>query len=387
MTNAVLQRPAPASAPARPAPRPRSWRPLTWLLLLVAGLASLAFSPWGQAQIQALQQACAGQPEAESAGAAAASPSYIVCLGYVDSESGVIALSPIQAGRVVEVLVKENDEVPAGAPLVRLDDATAALGVREAKAALATSKAHLAKARQAKELHGLKITCQQAAVEAAGFKVAAAKHSLKARQHDLEIKSIGKNQQDPIMLAEVAAYREQIKELAALETTEKEKLKDLQRQDPGIDMELADAEVQKMEVKLLQAQQILAEHTLTAPVAGKILRVLVAQGELLGAADKRIAIQFCPRGALIIRAEVDQAYAQSVAAGDPVRIEDDIHPEMNWKGKVKSVSTWYTQKRLIAQEKFQLKDARTLECLIAPDDEQCPLLIGQRVRITVQPKQ
>src|SRR5581483_1928893 len=54
-----------------------------------------------------------------------------VCFGYADLEDGVISLNPSQPGRVAEVLVQENDEVAAGAPLLRLDDREARLRVEE----------------------------------------------------------------------------------------------------------------------------------------------------------------------------------------------------------------------------------------------------------------
>jgi hypothetical protein len=55
----------------------------------------------------------------------------------------------------------------------------------------------------------------------------------------------------------------------------------------------------------------------------------------------------------------------------------------SWHGRVIRVSDWYTHRRSILQEPFQLNDVRTLECLIALDRGQQPLRIGQRVRVTI----
>jgi hypothetical protein len=38
----------------------------------------------------------------------------------------------------------------------------------------------------------------------------------------------------------------------------------------------------------------------------------------------------------------------------------------------------------VAEEQLQLKDVRTLECLIALESGQAPVRIGQRVRVTVR---
>ena len=53
----------------------------------------------------------------------------VVCFGTVDLEQGVTALSPLQPGRVAEVLVHENETVSRGTELLRLEEGGAVLGV------------------------------------------------------------------------------------------------------------------------------------------------------------------------------------------------------------------------------------------------------------------
>jgi hypothetical protein len=66
-----------------------------------------------------------------------------------------------------------------------------------------------------------------------------------------------------------------------------------------------------------------------------------------------------------------------------VVIRDDSNAPAVWRGRVTSLSDWYTQRRSILQEPLQLNDVRTLECLIAVDPDQAPLRIGQRVRVLI----
>jgi hypothetical protein len=47
------------------------------------------------------------------------------------------------------------------------------------------------------------------------------------------------------------------------------------------------------------------------------------------------------------------------------------------------VSDWYVQRRPVADEVLQMKDVRTLECIIS-FSEPPPLRIGQRVRVTLR---
>src|SRR5262249_40444232 len=131
------------------------------------------------------------------------------------------------------------------------------------------------------------------------------------------------------------------------------------------------------------AERVLEEHILRAPTAGKLLRIFVTPGELLTSPPKRMAIQFCPDEPRIIRAEVDQAFASRVAVGLPAVAEDDGATGPVWRGRVVRVSDWYTQRRQVADEQLQLRDIRTLECLIGLDADQPLLRIGQRVHVTI----
>jgi multidrug resistance efflux pump len=138
-----------------------------------------------------------------------------------------------------------------------------------------------------------------------------------------------------------------------------------------------------MRARLSEAERVLEEHVLRAPQAGKVLRIFVSPGELLTTPPKRMAVQFCPDKPRVIRAEVDQAFAARVKVGLPAVVEDDGTSGPAWRGHVSRISDWYTQRRQVADEQLQLKDVRTLECLIALDPDQPPLRIGQRVRVTI----
>src|SRR5205807_1636960 len=123
-----------------------------------------------------------------------------------------------------------------------------------------------------------------------------------------EIEAVGRSREDPVGRAQIEAARENMKELEAGERTEQARLDDLKLCDPAIEPRHARAEVATTQARLDQAQQALEEHTLRAPQAGMVLRVLVGPGDLLGSQPKKV-IQFCPQGPRVIRAEVDQAFA------------------------------------------------------------------------------
>jgi len=310
-------------------------------------------------------------------------PKGVVCFGYADMEYGVTSLYPAQAGRVVEIPARENEAVAAGAVLLRLDDRAARLRVDEAEAALESAEAQLEKAEKGTDQHRVKLAQQRAALAAARHRAANARHALAGKEKLQAIEAVGRSREDPLMREQVAAARESVGESEAGVEAEEQRLADLKLLDPAVELRHARAEVATMRARLGQARQALEEHTLRAPGPGTVLRVLVGPGDLLGVQGKRAAVQFCARGPRVVRAEVDQAFAARVAVGQAAAVADDVRSGASWRGRVVRVSDWYTQRRLISEEVLQPKDVRTLECLIALDDGQAPLRIGQRVRVTL----
>ena len=80
---------------------------------------------------------------------------------------------------------------------------------------------------------------------------------------------------------------------------------------------------------------------------------------------------------------MDQAFALRVELGLPALVMDDNSTGHTWRGRVTRISDWYTERRQVAEEQQQLKDVRTLECIVTLDPGQKRLRIGQRVRVTI----
>jgi multidrug resistance efflux pump len=299
----------------------------------------------------------------------------VACFGHVDVKHGVTSLFPSQSGRVAEVLVEENQEVKAGTVLLRLDDAVARQRVVEAEADLGAARVQLIQTGKLPQKHQAQIAQMRAAIAGGKTRLDAARHACDAKA-DLYAKDLLKK-------TEVDIARAQVKEAEAWLEAEAAKLAELELQDPTDDIRQAEEAVKARQARLEQAREALKECALRAPTDGKVLRVLVDRGEMLGATPKQAAILFCPASARLIRAEVEQEFASRVRLGQGVVIRDDGNDRTVWRGKVSSLSDWYTHRRSILQEPLQSNDVRTLECLIALDPEQPPLRIGQRVRVTI----
>jgi multidrug resistance efflux pump len=302
--------------------------------------------------------------------------SRAVSFGYVDVELGITSLYPLQPGRVKRVLVKENDSVEAGAPLFEMDDTLAKAQLEEAKADLGAAEVELKLARSLPAQHKARVDAQQAAVAAKEHELDAAK-AKSAQAARLAERTLGSKED-----ARVAA--DTVEALAVGVTAERAKLQGLKAIHPSGGIERAEQQVAAKKAQLGKAEYAVREMTIRAPAKGEVLRVLVTVGETLGPNPRQPAIQFAAAGPRIIRAEVEQEFANRVGLNQTAYIHDDSSSDRIWTGKVTRISDWYTHRRSQLQEPLQFNDVRTLECLITLDPKAPPLRIGQRVRVMLE---
>jgi multidrug resistance efflux pump len=303
-------------------------------------------------------------------------PRRAVCFGHIDTEQGTIPLYPVQPGRVLRVEVHDNQEVKRGAVLIRMEDTVARETLDEAEADLIAAQAQLTYARSLVDQHKKQIEGQKAV--------------LKAREHELAAARIKRNEAKRLADIELARAEdvtiaeESVKALESTLEAEKAKLEGLEKIDPQVAIIRADADVKVREARVRKAQFALKECAITAPCDGTVLRLLTTVGEALGSNARQPALNFCPAGPRIVRAEIEQEFANRAVPGEPALIQDDTRTSPLWKGKVVRVSDWYTQRRSILMEPLQFNDVRTLECIIELDPTTPPLKIGQRVRVILK---
>ena len=299
----------------------------------------------------------------------------VICTGNVDLENGIRSLYPVQPGRVAEVLVHEDDAVKAGDVLFRLDDHLAKYQLDQAEAALRAAQAQLADAQKLPEQRRIEISEQKHLILAKGKEISAARRiaSLRSRQAKGDLTNV----------EEADAAQDLVAAKEAALGAEKGKLESLELFDPATKIKLAQAEVDAKQAEVDRAKYALLECSLCAPTAGKVLRLFVGKGDVLSAQPRHPAIEFCPDGPRIVRAEIEQEFANRVTKGQVAEIEDDSRTPVKWRGKVTHISDWYTQKRSILQEPLQFNDVRTIECIVQFDPGQELPRIGQRVRVII----
>jgi HlyD family secretion protein len=336
-----------------------------WLLL-----GTSPFSPW----------------ERGDGGERSARGAAVVCFGYVDIEHGVTPLYPLVPGRVIGVEVGETQAVKTGTVLIRLDDRLARLRLQEAEADAEAAQAQYLQAEKAPEQHQAQLAQQRAAIKAVQHRLAGARLVL-ARKRDLE-------QLQQLNPKEVEATASTVHELEAAEAAEHAKLAELQLLDPTIIVKRAKADVKAKQARLDQARRGVEECVLAAPSDGRVLRILVSPGEVLGPHPQQPAVIFAADGPRWIRAEVTQEFAGLVAVGQTASIEDEYAPSTltpavegqgrGWRGKVVRLADWYAPSRSTTPDLLHLNETRSLECLIQLDADQPPLRIGRRMRVTIE---
>jgi multidrug resistance efflux pump len=314
-------------------------------------------------------------PEAASAATSGEGRDGVVCFGTVDLEHGVTSLGPIQPGRVVEVLVAENQEVEQGAELLRLEDAPARGRLAEAEAAVELARLQLRRVQRQPEQHRRRVA-QQAAMRDAMHSRAAAARVARDRQAELA-KSVVVSESDRTISAE------KIQEAEALERAEEQRLAELEAEDVEDPVRRATWELKAAEARYQQARAGLEDCRVRAPRRGTVLRVLVGPGDVLGARPGQAAVLFAPDGPRVIRATVEQEFAGRVKEGKPAMVHDEANPAATWRGRVGRVAGWYGQRRVILHDPSQLSDVRTLECVIVLEPGQPRLDLGQSVRVFI----
>lgn len=300
----------------------------------------------------------------------------VVGFGHVDVEDGVAPLTVAALGAIEEILVKEGEVVKAAAPLIRLRSELAQADLARAQAAETEANIKLAQARRAAEQHRLLLEQQ-------GQAVAAATARLESQRRQVE-RLERLNETLVVADENYLSARDRLRELEFAIKADQLRLEQLGLEKPAEAVELATAMLAAARAQVRRARENLAQHTLTAPSDGVVLRIIVARGQILGSGQTQPAIWFCPDQPRIVRCEIEQEFADRIASGLPADLFPDGELDRKWRGKVMRCGDWIAHRRSLLDEPFQRNDVRTLECIVSIDPKQAPLRIGQRMRVVVR---
>jgi membrane fusion protein (multidrug efflux system) len=247
---------------------------------------------------------------------------------FIDSRT--VQISAQVAAAIVDVPVTDNQLVDAGAELVRLDD-------RDYVAQRDQAQAQVNQAQASIDNLTAQIAAQQAKVDQANKQVVQAQAALTfARQQAERYQQLASKGSGTVEQAQQYVSNQQQSEagLAAAEanaTATEKQIGVLQAQ-----RDLAYGQLTQARATLEQARANLARTIITAPVAGRVIKLTAAKGGY--AAVGQALMMFVPRE-VWVTANFKETQLNLMHPGQPVDIAIDAYPGRTFAGHVDSVQS------------------------------------------------
>lgn len=263
-------------------------------------------------------------------------------IARIEPENDIVTLNAGTTGEILEVYIKDNDEISAGQKLVRLDRSLEEAQLQRAKSKLPAQEA----AENVAKENRLEVTLE-----------------LEKAQKDLTLARD--------LLEGQAGTRQQVDDLVA----KVDQLKQ-QRASRQASLEEVLAQREAIEAEIQYYRTVLADKSVVAPLSGKVLQVLVHPGEFLN--NSTGVIEYAPEGAVIANAEIDELFADKVKQGQKAAIYSQMTGEEIARGTVIYAADYLKQKSLFKNQSTELEDRRIREVKVKLEEGDFPLY-GSRV--------
>lgn len=243
-------------------------------------------------------------------------------------EADMVAVSPRIGGSVVEVLVRDNQQVKAGQVLVRLDDADARAALAEAEANLAAVLAAVGNVDAQMAQQEAAIAARAAAVERSNSQAALAQKEIQ-RYGQLAAQGWVSTQRLDTERAAADNARAGVAEARAALTAEQRTLAVLQsaRSQSSATVDQARAAVEKARLALERTE-------IRAPVDGVVGARGVRVGQVVQAGQQLMAI--VPMTDVYVVANFKETQLGRMKLGQTVKIKADAFPDRNITGHIES---------------------------------------------------
>jgi HlyD family secretion protein len=289
-------------------------------------------------------------------------------------------------GVIGQVLVKVNDKVIAGEPLIRLVD-------DEAQARLAAAEAQVAFRLRARneEAAPVRSTARRTAEAAiADTDKAAARRRAEDAVADAD-KAVAAAQAalDKAMLDRRAGRASEVNREALSRAQDRlqQQKAELRRIEADANTPLAnfaEGQVNVARAESAAAAAALARLTIRAPIGGTLLQVNAKPGELASPTNAQPLLVIGDMSALRVRAELDERDFGEIKIGQPVLVRAAAFRGREFAGKVSFIAPLVEQGRINARGQRNVTDVDVVEVLIdlAQAD---PLAVGMKVDVYFQP--
>lgn len=277
----------------------------------------------------------------------AANVKEVTGVGKVEPESKIINLAATASGIVSHIYKTDGDSVKQGDKLVTLEDETERLKTQEINSQITTQRSQIA--------------IERSNADDAQSKLSSKKRLLITTRN----------------LVQRGAETQQVYD--DLETEVRSLEVSLAKSKENI--RLAQSKLGEISQQLNTANAEAGKKILKAPTSGRILSMQVTQGAAL--TQYATYAEFAPKGALIVRAEVDELFSQKLKEGQLVDIRYAGSRDVIAKGKLIMLSPYLKKKSLFSEKANDQEDRRVREVRIHIEDN-TGLVINSKVECVIK---
>jgi membrane fusion protein, multidrug efflux system len=235
------------------------------------------------------------------------------------------AMAPEIGGRIVQVLIANDEQVQKGAPLIVIDPVPYELALRQARAQVAALKAQIA-------LTGRQVTSQGSGADAAEKQVQRARDQLRLAQSTLK-------RLEPLVQPGYVT-QQQLDEARTNEASAQASLNALlnsaaQAHEAVGDTASLEAQLQGAQAAEANAARNLDLTTLRAPFSGRVVGLQIAEGTFAVAAHPLFSL--IKSDAWYAIADFRETELPRIAVGDPATIWTMAESTVPFEGRVESI--------------------------------------------------
>jgi membrane fusion protein (multidrug efflux system) len=247
---------------------------------------------------------------------------------YIDGVPQLV--SPQVAGRILHVLVSDNQDVAAGQELVEIDPADFQSRVDQAEATAAQSRAQLAQANAQQTVYESQVEEAEASLGTADANATDASNQLGRYQRLKEVNpdAVSDQQMDSAVAAaaSTAAQRQAADKAVSAAKAQLGYASSL--------IQAAAAGIESANSQVAQARLTLSYTRVVAAIDGRVANKTAAAGNIVAAGTPLMAV--VPRD-VYVTANLKETQLDHIVRGQPVAIKVDAYPELKLTGKVDSV--------------------------------------------------
>ena len=247
---------------------------------------------------------------------------------YVKADSSIIA--PKVQGLIAAVLVRDNQRVVAGQPLIRIDPEDYEQALRAAQADVASAEAALAQQSAQEALASANVAAAAAAIRSSEAERVRAEADRRRYDALVASGSVSVSQADNIRAAALSADADADKSRAAYAASAQQQRATLQARGQ------LNAALAKVKAALLQAELNLAHTIIRAPEAGVVGDRQAQIGEYVQPGTELMTI--VPMNTIYVAANFKETQTARMLAGQRASVEIDALPGHAFRGEVESFS-------------------------------------------------